>query len=139
MITRLYITAALLMALVTLAHTAQAVEKTAVDQRLNAPMDVNLQSMQTFLSTLTGRIEKDLGNKVTEMETNITTYNALITRLENRVAVLNNTIYTTYNACPHALVNVPSSGGYNTTTSRLVWRPGSNAWATDPLQSWEHN
>lgn len=117
------------------ATTAQAVEKTAIDKRLNAPLDVDLQSLQSFLSTLTGRLERDLGNQITQIQTDLGVYSSLVDRLEQRIQLLR----ANYTACPHSLVDVPNVSSYDPTRQRLVWQPGSNAWVPVPLQTWEHN
>ena len=124
---------ALALCVVCCATTAQAVEKTAIDKRLNAPLDVDLQSLQSFLSTLTTRLERDLGNQITRIETDLGIYNSLVTRLEDRI----NLLRANYSSCPHALVDVPNVSTYDPTRQRLVWQAG--AWVAVPLQAWEHN
>lgn len=124
--------AALLLAALPL--SAGAVEKTAIDKRLSSGMDVELQSLQTFLDTLTLRIDKDLGTKISIIRHNNTLYDGLITDLYNRVDLLT----TSYTSCPHSLAQVPMPISYPPNQKRrLYWNGASKQWQAMPLQSWE--
>lgn len=114
--------------------TASAVEKTAIDKRLSSGMDVELQGLQTFLDTLTMRIDKDLETKINVIHTNNTLYDGLITDLYNRVDLLT----SSYTSCPHSLAQVPTPASYPPNQKRrLYWNGASKQWQAMPLQSWE--
>jgi hypothetical protein len=117
------------------AGAAGAVEKTAIDKRLNSPMDVDVQALQTFIGSLTGQIQRDLGTQIRYLESNVTMINNLVPLIQQRIDRLT----VNYDACPHALVDVPTVSTYDPTRQRMTWQPGSNAWAPQNLQSWEHN
>lgn len=114
---------------------AGAVEKTAIDRRLNTPMDVDVLALQTFVGSLTGRIERDLGEQIRYLEANTNIVRDLIPLLQARIERLS----VNYDACPHSLVDVPVVSSYDPTRQRMTWQPASNAWTPQNLQSWEHN
>ena len=122
------------LAIAALPLSAGAVEKTAIDKRLSSGMDVELQSLQTFLDTLTLRIEKDLEPKIEIIRHYNTFYDGLITDLYNRVDLLT----TSYTSCPHSLAQVPTPASYPANQKqRLYWNGASKQWQALPLQSWE--
>lgn len=110
-----------------------AVEKTAVDRRANTPIDVQLDTIRAFVSTLQTRIEQDLGERLTRLTTDMNTYNDLVPQLENRIELLANIRNTT--ACAHAQLPVPATTSCDPTRNRLRWTGA--AWTCAPRESWE--
>lgn len=119
----------LIFALMLLPLAAGAVEKTAIDKRLNAPLDVDLEGLQVFLTVLTGRIDVDLGNKITIWTGVTNDYTTIIQQLTQRIEVL----VPQYDVCVHATKDVPSN--YDVTKNRLTWY--GSAWGSIALQHWE--
>lgn len=120
--------AILILALALLPLTAGAVEKTAIDKRLNAPLDVDLEGLQVFLTVLTSRIDIDLGNKITVWTSVTNDYSQLMTQLTQRI----NLLVPQYDVCVHATKEVPN---YDPTKNRITWYGA--AWGAVPLQHWE--
>lgn len=116
-------------AAMSMVQSAHAVEKTAIDKRINTPLDVDVEALNTFLGSLIDRIKIDLGNQITRLDTDIRRFDTLTQNILTHITGLT----ANYNVCAHAERDVPPT----TATSRLQWTGGS--WAATPLQSWEHD
>ena len=118
-----------------LAQSAQAVEKTAIDRRLNTPMDVDIQALDIFVGSLIDRIKVDLGTKITRLTAEINLFDQLSRDVNTHI----NNLRANYTICPHAEapVTVPESASYDTTRNRLQWT--GVRWQTQPTQDWEHD